>query len=145
MGNIIPSVTSLCHSPSRRTSKRDFKITPAERARREAGFSLEEAAKRLRLSPRYWRNIELHGGADIPLARRAAKLFSCDGNVFIFSPKYLHQLDQSAPRTGSTPGKNARASTPAQSGKRYCRPQPPVLALVPSVNSLRETSPGVAR
>jgi hypothetical protein len=98
----------------------------------------------LRLTPRYWREIELHGGADIPLARRAAKLFSCDGNLFIFAPSYLNQLASAqlagASRAGSTP-----ASVQPSQSKRYRAPQPPTLALVPQITPSRETSHEVAR
>ncbi|MDQ3814826.1 MAG: helix-turn-helix transcriptional regulator, partial [Armatimonadota bacterium] len=66
--------------------------TPAEHARMTAGYTLEEAARRLRLHPRYLRSLELHGGASLKMARKLADLYGCDGNVFVYAPAYLQQL-----------------------------------------------------
>lgn len=67
-------------------------IHPAEFARIQAGYSLEEAARKLKLSPRYLRHLERHGGAPPKTARRMSNLYHYPGNTFIHSTKYLAQL-----------------------------------------------------
>ena len=57
-------------------------VTLARAARELSGFSLEEAAKRARISPRYLRRIEQRG-APYVLARRLAALYQCPIDFFL--------------------------------------------------------------
>lgn len=57
--------------------------TPAEQARKQAGLTLEEAARRARICPAYLRRVELHGNAPYVLARRLASLYGCSMMVFL--------------------------------------------------------------
>jgi len=61
-------------------------LTPAAQARQDAGFPLEEAARRVRVCPAYLRRIELHGDAPYVLAMRLAHLYGCSTNLFLFAP-----------------------------------------------------------
>lgn len=47
----------------------------AQSARESAGFGLEEAARRARVSPDYLRRIERNGGAPFALACRLSNLY----------------------------------------------------------------------
>ena len=87
------------------TNKRRAKtITPGEQARLRAGFDLKQASRKLGLCPRYLRQIELHGNAPLKTARRLAALYNCSGNIFLHTPKFLSQLNQSATkRSNPTP------------------------------------------
>ena len=71
-------------------------ICPAERARVEAGFTLEQAAKKMRLTSRYLRQIERNGNASVKTARRLAQLYKCSGDLFLFPPKYFEGSGQRA-------------------------------------------------
>jgi transcriptional regulator with XRE-family HTH domain len=70
------------------------KKTPAEQARITAGYSLAQAAYLLNLSPRYLRQIELHGRASLKTSRRLAHLYKCSGDTFLHPPAYIEQLGQ---------------------------------------------------
>lgn len=106
---------------------------PGEQARKAAGYTLEAAAGKLRLNPRYLRSIELHGGASLQLARRLANLYGCSGNVFIYPPGYLAQLAQGQRMAAkpSTPPSAAGADTDlARASRRYRPSRQPTLRLV---------------
>ncbi|WP_394794921.1 helix-turn-helix domain-containing protein [Armatimonas sp.] len=49
--------------------------TTLEQARTARGWSLEKAAKRLRVTSKYLRSVELGAGAPYALAERAAPLY----------------------------------------------------------------------
>lgn len=74
--------------------RRTKKQTPGEQARLRAGFDLKQASRKLRLCPRYLRQIELHGNAPLRTARRLAALYNCSGNIFLHTPKFLSELNQ---------------------------------------------------
>ena len=57
--------------------------TKAQVARESAGLSLEAAAKRARLCPRYIRHLELHGRAPLPTAERLARIYKCPVTLFL--------------------------------------------------------------
>lgn len=54
----------------------------AERARELAGLTLEQAAKRARICPRYLRRVE-RAGANYALAQRLAAIYGCRIEVFL--------------------------------------------------------------
>jgi transcriptional regulator with XRE-family HTH domain len=58
--------------------------TNASRAREAAGLSLEQAARKARIGPRYLRGIELHGGAPYVSALRLARIYKCPITYFLF-------------------------------------------------------------
>ena len=64
-------------------------ISPAQAARLKAGFTLQSAAKKLRVSARTVRDKELHGRASDLYCVRAARLFGCDGELFFHPPAYV--------------------------------------------------------
>ena len=109
--------------------------TPAEHARIQAGYSLEAAAQELGYSVRYLRSLELNGGASLPLARKLAALYGCDGNVFIYPPEYFRQLGQRMAARPFMPPAAVGADTwelnPCAS-RRYRPPRAPVLTVIPS-------------
>lgn len=112
------------------------RFLPAEYARIQAGLSIEDAARRLKLSPRFLRQIELHGGASLKTARRLAHLYNCSGNVFLHSPEYLHQLGQRGVTETSSASAAAGADTrSSRASRRHRRSRTPVLILVPADNS----------
>ena len=111
--------------------------TPGERARLQAGYSLEAVARKMNLSVRYLRQIERHGQASLKTARRLARLYNCSGNLFLHSPAYLAQLGQGM-ATGpshayATDGADTRKSSGAN--RRYRPPRAPVLTVIPSRES----------
>jgi len=114
------------------TTKRATVPTPGARARIAAGYPLDAAARKLRLHPRYLRQIELHGGASLHLARRLAGLYGCDGNVFIYPPEYFVQLGQRRAAGPSMPPAAAGADMrdSLRASRRYRPPRQPVLRLV---------------
>jgi transcriptional regulator with XRE-family HTH domain len=57
--------------------------TKAQAAREAAGLSLEAAAKRIGLCPRYVRRLELHGRAPLPTAERLARIYKCPVTLFL--------------------------------------------------------------
>lgn len=61
-------------------------------ARKRAGLSIAEAAKKARITPEYLRRVELHG-APYSLARRLAGLYGCGIEVFLPRPKTKMSLD----------------------------------------------------
>lgn len=66
--------------------------TLAERARRQAGLTLAQAARRARLHPRRLRQHELHGGATDSVARRLCHFYGAGADVFhalLFGPDYF--------------------------------------------------------
>jgi transcriptional regulator with XRE-family HTH domain len=55
-------------------------LSPAKRRqmlREGRGWSLQEAARRARVSPRLLREVERHGGASYALACRLGRLYQC--------------------------------------------------------------------
>jgi transcriptional regulator with XRE-family HTH domain len=60
-------------------------MTPAMQARINAGLTVQEAARRSRISAAYLRRIEQHGGASWVLACRLAALYQCRIDVFLSS------------------------------------------------------------
>jgi hypothetical protein len=62
-------------------------VTPATRAREQAGLSLMEAAKRVQVCVSYLRAIERRGGASFRLAMRLARLYGCSANIFLYGPR----------------------------------------------------------
>jgi hypothetical protein len=61
-------------------------VPPAERARTDAGYGgpdgLARFARRMRVSPRYARHVEIHGGAPEVYMMRALALLGCDPSAF---------------------------------------------------------------
>jgi hypothetical protein len=72
----------------------------AAQARKDAGFSLQEAARRARVCATYLRRIELHGDAPYVLAMRLANLYGCSTNLFLYAP--------TAPKTKKIKGPSRR-------------------------------------
>jgi hypothetical protein len=78
-----------------------MKTTPQTRARERAGFTLQEAARRVRgrsrtrlsNAMRYLRHIELHGGASDLLCRQLSALYGCRDDLFFFSPDYWEKWE----------------------------------------------------
>ena len=64
-------------------TRKTEKATQAAGARLAAGLSLEEAAARARVGPRYLRRVETHGGAGYALAQRLSALYGCRIDVFL--------------------------------------------------------------
>jgi DNA-binding XRE family transcriptional regulator len=118
--------TTHCNS-NHHTAKSDL---PAEAARIAAGFTLEEAARRLRLSPRTLRAIERRGDASLKTARRLARLYGCSGNLFLFPPRYFSGLRTTQASMPSVTGGGDTGSTP-RAARRYSSPKTPTLSLVP--------------
>lgn len=58
-------------------------MTSAIHAREAAGFTVREAARRVRCHPRYLRRLELHGGAPYVLALRLAWLYKCSAQELL--------------------------------------------------------------
>lgn len=58
-------------------------MTNAADARRAAGLTLEQAAKKARISPRYLRQVERHG-ANFALAELLAQIYRCEITVFLY-------------------------------------------------------------
>jgi hypothetical protein len=54
----------------------------AQAARESVRLTLQMAAKRVRITPRYLRHVELHG-APYVLARRLAALYQCPMALFL--------------------------------------------------------------
>ncbi len=106
--------------------------TPAERARLQAGYSLEAAARKVNLSPRYLRQIERQGQAPLKTARRLAHVYNCSGNLFLHSPNYLAQLGQRAAELSCASHAAAGADTRInpRASRRYQPPRSPMLLVV---------------
>jgi transcriptional regulator with XRE-family HTH domain len=66
----------------RRTKLTGSLRRPAEEARKRAGLTLNEAARRARITPAYLKRVERLGAAYI-LARRLARLYACPIDVFL--------------------------------------------------------------
>ena len=64
-------------------------MTNIELLRVQSGISPNHVARRCRVCPRYWRQIELHGRAPLVLARRAARVLGCSANALLFPAKPL--------------------------------------------------------
>jgi transcriptional regulator with XRE-family HTH domain len=58
-------------------------MTHAAQAREAAGLTLEQAAKRARVSVRYLRHVERHG-AGYALARRLSHIYNCSLATFLY-------------------------------------------------------------
>jgi|GEM_PF-4443634 len=67
-------------------------MTPAERARIDAGYGgkdgLRRAAKKLRFSERYIRKVERKGRGSDYYCIRAGRLFDCPADWFFFPSAY---------------------------------------------------------
>lgn len=89
--------------------------SPAEQARVEAGLTTQEVARRLGLrsksSPRYVRQLELHGGAPLHVAKRWGRIVGADPNLLFHTARYQQALER---RRSSPPvpieGRRARRS-----------------------------------
>jgi len=110
--------------------------TPAERARTRAGYSLQDAARKLNLSKRYLRQIERHGNAPLKTARRLARLYNCSGDVFIHTPRYFEQLGQGmatepsyAPATAGVDTRKSSHRRFSRASRRYNSPKTPTSVL----------------
>ena len=55
----------------------------AKEARLASGLSIEQAARRVRVSTKYLERVERHGGASFPLAQRLARAYQCSISVFL--------------------------------------------------------------
>ena len=73
-------------SPYGPVTRKAGMTTQAAGARLAAGLSLEEAAARARVGPRYLRRVETRGGAGYALARRLSALYGCRIDVFLTRP-----------------------------------------------------------
>ena len=71
-------------------------VTGALAARVKAGFTVNEAARRARIGPRYLRAIERSGKAPWVLARRLASLYACAVDIFSKRPEGLDTRSDSA-------------------------------------------------
>lgn len=59
-------------------------MTPAKRAREQAGLTIEEAARKARVCPAYIRRAESGRGAvSYSLAMRLSRLYGCSANAFL--------------------------------------------------------------
>lgn len=86
---------------SRETLK---EVQTLEQAREAQGWSLERAAKRLRVTPRYLRSVELGAGATYALAERAAPLYGV--SLLAFCP--TRQKARKPPTKRNFPVKGCR-------------------------------------
>jgi hypothetical protein len=76
-------------------------LTPGERARLAADYSLKEAAKKVRRNQhtklssvmRQIRNAELHGGASDFLCEQLGTLYNCNPDLFFFPPSYWREWE----------------------------------------------------
>jgi transcriptional regulator with XRE-family HTH domain len=57
--------------------------TKAQAAREAAGLSLEAAAKRAGLSPKYLRQLERNGSRSFATAERLARIYRCRVDLFL--------------------------------------------------------------
>ncbi len=57
--------------------------TPAQQAREDAGMTVAQAARRVRISKNYLRQIERHGNTPYVLATRLARLYHCSIEFFL--------------------------------------------------------------
>lgn len=115
--------------------------TPAERARRQSGFTLEQAARLARLHPRRLRHYELNGGATDATARRLCHFYQAGADVFhalLFGPDYQTSsysggVAASIPSTPEAAGRGSgvAAPEPSQPSRRYRTPRVPMLTAIP--------------
>lgn len=92
------------------------KVTaPATVAREAAGLTLQQAAKRLGVTPEALRRRELHGGAGDRLCKKAARLYGCRADVLFHSPSYFQQLE-ALNETGRTESSYPLAASTAAAG-----------------------------
>lgn len=68
--------------------------SPAKQARLNAGYTIKEAAKKLRYCERTVSKVENHGGASDIYCLRAARLFKCNPDYFFLGPDYWAKLSQ---------------------------------------------------
>ena len=59
-------------------------MTTATRARESLGLTPEQAARRLRITPRYLRSIERNGNAPYALAERLSRLYNVPMHTFLY-------------------------------------------------------------
>ncbi len=103
-------------------------MTPSAQARQDAGLSVPEAARRVRVSPAYLRRIEIHGDAPYVLAVRLANLYRCSANLFLYAStapsKTINGPSRPAPTADrkSAPARRRNAKKKCPSGERS---QPP--------------------
>lgn len=114
-----------------------MKQTNAERARLARGLSLEEAAKKMRLHPRYLRELELHGSSNFTRMTRMATLYGCSINDLLPSRAATAQQGQegfsvhsNVHATGGADTHGQSALSAARRSQRYRKPSTPVLVAV---------------
>ena len=83
-----------------------MKRTLASEARESAGLSLEKAAKKIGICPRYLRRFEIHGGATFHQAEKLALLYQCPMDYFLFPTVVSKQADASRPILSAAVGGN---------------------------------------
>jgi hypothetical protein len=82
-------------------------MVPGEMARLRAGYTLKQAAQRIRISRRTklesvmrrLRRAELHGGASDMLCEQLAVLYGCSTDLFFFPPEYWRAWEKTTGRS----------------------------------------------
>lgn len=70
----------------------------AVQARVAAQLTVEQAARKARISPSYLRHIEKYGGASYVLAVRLSRLYHCSIHLFLYSSHQGQSGRPSLPR-----------------------------------------------
>ena len=58
-------------------------MSRAAQAREQVGLSIDQAAKKLRISVRYLQQIEHHGSPSYSTALRVSALYHCPADIFL--------------------------------------------------------------